>query len=264
MMGGLAGKRVVNTRAPHQAGELDTLLRSRGAIPVSFPCIKIELIADSTRLDRAITDLCAGAFDWLTLTSANAVLAVAQRLRALGLTIPVPPPFATGVVGPGTAESVIRELGLSAETIPDSFSGADLGRTLPVGEGHRVLVPQSEIASPGLATTLIARGAVVNTVTAYRTVTGNGGVDLPALLARGEIDAVVFASPSAVDGCAARVGDDFRLLNSVPVICIGPSTAESALRQGLKTPIAPAQHTLAGLMHALEHEFAVLSKGIAS
>ena len=263
-MGALAGKRVVNTRAQHQAGELDDLLRSRDAIPVSFPCIEIEPVPGSSRLDRALTDLCAGAFDWLALTSANAVHAVAHRMRALELRLPVPPPFATGVVGPGTAEAAMRELGLDADAIPDSFQGIALGAAIPITKGQRVLCPQSEIASPDLANALMARGAAVTVVTAYRTVTASGGADLPALLARGEIDAIAFASPSAVEGCAERLGNDLRLFDAIPVACIGPSTAQSALRHGLRSPIVPVEHTLSGLIDALEQEFAALSKGIAS
>jgi len=57
----LAGKRVVNTRAAHQAAELDDLLRGRGAVPVSYPCIAIAPPADPAPLDAALRDAAAGA-----------------------------------------------------------------------------------------------------------------------------------------------------------------------------------------------------------
>ena len=262
-MGALAGKRVVNTRALHQAEEFDALLRANGAIPISFPCIEIQPVDYPAKLDRSLVELCGGKFDWLAVTSANAVHVVAQRLSVLELKFPEPPQFATAVVGPTTASATWQELGLCAETIPESFRAFELGAAMPIAEGQRVLVPQSEIASPDLANALKAKGAIVTTVTAYRTVVGSGGVDLPALLALHEVDAVVFASSSALSGCATRLGDDLRLLDGIPVVCIGPSTAQSALRRGINSLIVPAEHTLNGVMDALVQEFSALSKGIA-
>lgn len=76
----LAGKRVVNTRAPHQAAELDRLLTEHGAIPLSFPCIAIRPPSDVGPLDAALSRLVKGTFDWVVFTSANTVEAVAGRL----------------------------------------------------------------------------------------------------------------------------------------------------------------------------------------
>jgi uroporphyrinogen-III synthase len=203
-MSALAGKRIVNTRAIHQAGELDELLRAHEAVPLSYPCIAIEPVADSPELDSALADLCAGEFDWLALTSANAVHVLAERTGRLPSS-PTSARLRTAVVGPGTAEAARRELGVRADVMPASYRAVELAAAMAVQPGERVLIPQSEIASPDLAEALRAKGAVVTTVTAYRTVTGSGGVDLPALLARGEVDAVVFASSSAVEGFVARL-----------------------------------------------------------
>jgi uroporphyrinogen-III synthase len=89
--------------------------------------------------------------------------------------------------------------------MPASYRAVELAAAMAVQPGERVLIPQSEIASPDLAEALRAKGAIVTTVTAYRTIAGSGGVNLPALLARGEVDAIVFASSSAVDGFFARL-----------------------------------------------------------
>jgi uroporphyrinogen-III synthase len=263
---------VVNTRAIHQAGELDDLLRDRGAIPLAYPSIAIEPPADSTELDAALANLCAGQFEWLALTSANTVHALAERTGRL----PSAPTVRVAVVGPGTAEAALRELGLRADVMPATYRAVDLAVAMPVEPGQRVLIPQSEIASPDLAEALTARGAIVTTVTAYRTITGTGGVDLPALLARNDVDAVIFASSSAVDGFFARlVGSgvrdqkptsiDHRLstIGRLTSVCIGPNTARTAHTYGL-SPLIPAEQTLAGIIDALETEFAALSKGLAS
>jgi uroporphyrinogen-III synthase len=46
-MSTLVGKRIVNTRAVHQAEALNTLLRARGALPLDYPCIAIVPSQDS-------------------------------------------------------------------------------------------------------------------------------------------------------------------------------------------------------------------------
>ncbi|MCX7671089.1 MAG: uroporphyrinogen-III synthase, partial [Anaerolineae bacterium] len=92
--GPLQGKRIAVTRAAHQAGELDDLLRRRGAEPLPYPCIAIAPPADTGPLDAALRELAAGAFDWLVLTSRNAVDVLADRLAALGLSLPAAPRIA--------------------------------------------------------------------------------------------------------------------------------------------------------------------------
>ncbi len=49
-MSALRGKRIVNTRALHQAADFDALLTKYGAVPISYPCIVIEPPADTTQL----------------------------------------------------------------------------------------------------------------------------------------------------------------------------------------------------------------------
>jgi uroporphyrinogen-III synthase len=260
MTGPLSGKRVLNTRALDQAGELDALLTAAGAVPLSYPCIEICAVADAQPLDDAIIALIDGNFDWLLITSANTVRAIAIRLAELDIHLPASPPFRTAVVGPGTAEELHAKLGLHADVIPATFRAAELAAAVPIKTGDRVLIPQSAIAPPDLANALAARGATVTTVTAYCTVTGSGGVNLSALLANGEVDAIVFASSSAVDGCAARLhaeGGHIDLLRPIPRVCIGPGTARTAAEQGLPDSVIPVEHTLGGVLDALQSVLSV-------
>ena len=254
MIGPLSGKRVVNTRGLDFAEELDGLLRADGAIPLSYPCIEICPIDDSGLLDAAVTELADGHFDWLVATSGNTVRSIASRLEALGRSVPSQPPFRTACVGPGTAAELFTNLGLYANEIPVTYRGAELAAEVPITPGERVLLPQSEIAPPDLANALAARGADVTTVTAYRTITGRGGVQLSALLANNEVDAIVFASSSAVNGCAARLqaeGSDISHLQQILTVCIGPGTAGTAADHGLTDTVVPEEHTLGGVLDAL-------------
>jgi len=71
----LAGRRVLVTRAAHQASKLSEGLRALGAEPVEVPVLEIQPPADLAPLDRALRAL--DLYDWLILTSANTV----RRLR---------------------------------------------------------------------------------------------------------------------------------------------------------------------------------------
>jgi uroporphyrinogen III methyltransferase/synthase len=77
--------RVVNTRSPRQAPELDVLLEERRARPLSYPCIDIAPALDPAPIDVALRRASGGAFDWLVFTSANAVEAVEARWPDLGI-----------------------------------------------------------------------------------------------------------------------------------------------------------------------------------
>jgi uroporphyrinogen-III synthase len=257
--GGLAGKRVLNTRAVHQAAELDELLRARAALPLAYPCISIGPPRDVAALDEALREAVAGGFDWLLLTSANAAHAVAQRLATLEVA-PLPAELHLAAIGAGTAQAAERELGRLPELVPASASAEAMLAAFPPQPGLRVLLPQGELARPLLARELADR-ALVTAVVAYRTVEGSGGVDLPALLAGRQVDAVALTSPSTARNLAVRLvaqKDSLRALAGVPAACIGPSTAEAASRLGW--PIVEAQeHSLAGLVDALETYFSTVA-----
>jgi uroporphyrinogen-III synthase len=253
--GGLAGKRVVNTRALSQAAELDALLRKHGATPVSYPCIAISPPADTTALDGCLKELARGEFDWLVLTSANTVRSIARRMDRLDLRFPSPTRFRTAVVGPATRDAALRELELTATVMPETYQGSELAAAIPLIPDLRVLLPQSEIAPLDLANALTARGVIVTTVTAYRTVIGQGGAQLTPLVARGEVDAITFASSSAVDGFVTRLADEGSgpdLLAGIPTVCIGSSTANTAVANGFAAPIVPVEQTLTGLVDTLD------------
>lgn len=257
----LAGKRVVGTRAVEQAGELDDLLRSRGAKPLAYPCIAIVPPADTGPLDSALRDLAAGRFDWLVLTSRNAVTVLAERLQMLDIGPLVMDQFSVAVVGSATAQAVERDLGLPVDLVPETFVAEALAVDLlqRLTPGGQVLVCQADIARPVLVETLAAGGAPVTSVVAYRTVLGSGGVDLPALLRDSQVDAVTLTSSSTAKNLLVRLeGEGGRVadLAGVCIACVGPITAESARKLGLSVQVVPPEHTVPALVNSLEAYFA--------
>ena len=261
-MKALAGKRIVITRAAHQAGELEQLLQERDAIPLLYPCIDIQPPQDAAPLRNALQALVDGKFDWLILTSTNTIRALKQRFDVMGIQAPVN--LRVAAVGSATAQSAEEQLGLKVSAVPEKYRAEDLARTLQLAKNTRVLLPQSEIAEPTLATALSNMGASVTTVVAYESVIGSGGVDLPRLLKRGEVDAITFTSGSTVTNLLQRLaieGGNRDLLEQVCLACIGDRTAEVTRQNHLPVTVIAAQQTLEELVSALEHYYAALAIG---
>ncbi len=266
--GGLRGRRVVVTQASHQAPALIDLLAARGAEALPYPCIAIVPPVDTAPLDESLQRLADGAFDWLVLTSANAVRIVAERLDVLGIAPGRLHALQIATVGAATAEAVQAQLGLTVALVPDEQVAEGLAAALAsaMQPGARILLPQAELARPVLAEQLAAAGARVTQVVAYRTVRGTGGVDLPALLVAGAIDAVTLTSSSTFRNLLARlaapgspspssasaVGD---LLRGVCLACIGPVTAETVRAAGFDPAVVAVDQSLQGLVDALEAHF---------
>jgi uroporphyrinogen-III synthase len=240
----LSGRRVLVTR---HWPELMTGLASRGAIASEVPLIELRPPSDPRPLDAALADL--GRYDWMVFTSANAVEAVSTRMAALAVALPAGVSLAS--VGPATTEAVRAAwpgARVSVEPVADFRATALVAafdRALVLG--RRVLLPVSDRAAETVSRGLTARGALVDRVVAYRTVSADGGQTLAQILRDG-VDAAVFASPSAVEAFAAFAGADGR---TVPAAVIGPTTAEAARAAGL-TVLAVAQpSTVEGLLAAL-------------
>ena len=256
MSTGLARRRVVVTRPRHQAAALEALLRSRGAEPVSYPCIAIGPPRWTRPLDEALRRAAEGRFDRLVLTSANAALAIRHRLAALALALP---DLRVAAVGPRTAAAALEHIGLRAEVVPDDFISDAIVEPLNIRPGERILLPQGDLAEPSLQQALERRGGHVARVEAYRTVRGTGGVHLLSPLREGRIDAVTLASASAARHLRGRLeaeGGHVSELASAAVVCIGPSTAATARRHGLRVAATAADHTADGLVIALERTLA--------
>ena len=245
----LAGKQIVVTRARRQAPRLEALIRGQGGIPVRYPCIDI-VPTDPAALDIGLRQL--DAFDWLVFSSGNAVWALAERARAMGVEQNfVRAKIAT--VGPATSAELRRQLGRNEDFTPTSYSAEDLARQLPLEPGAQILLPQSDLADPAASDILHRRGGNVTRLVAYRTLVGQGGADLPSLITDGKIDALTFASPSAVRFFRQRCPLAAALL--LPAVCFGSSAANAATGAGFQNLITPPAVGQIAMISALSKYF---------
>jgi uroporphyrinogen III methyltransferase/synthase len=235
----LLGRRVVVTRTAEQAGELAGRLTEAGADVVEVPTLAIADPSDAGAGMAAAVGRLAH-FDWVVLTSANAVERLFAHLhdaRDLG-------PARVAAVGPATASALARH-GVRANLVARRSSGAALADEIPDPPG-RVLLARAEVADPALPEKLVGRGFEVQEAAAYRTVP----LPVPApLLERAEgADAVTFASGSAVD---AYLAAGARVRADQQVVCIGPVTAEAARRAGLTVAAVAERAGLDALVDAV-------------
>lgn len=249
----LFGRRVLVTRARHQAGALSKLLIERGARPVELPAIGIEKTG-SRELDNAIAKLTT--YHWLIFTSSNGVAAFFERLRALGRDNRTLGGLKIGAIGPATAKA-LEHKGIIPDYVPEVYSSEGLVAGLKsqsVG-GKRFLLPRADIADEELARGIMELGAEVHEISAYRTVPQPEAMaQARELLLSGQIDVITFTSSSAVSKLVAAF-KELPAINKAKVACIGPKTAETAAKAGLKVDIVASEHTIPALVAAMEDYF---------
>ena len=75
------------------------------------------------------------------------------------------------------------------------------------------------------------------------------------MIVSGEVDVITFTSSSTVSNLLAAFGEEPLAINSAKVACIGPKTAGTATRVGLKVDIMAGEQTIPGLVTAIEEYF---------
>lgn len=253
----LCGRKIIVTRAAEQAGEFSTKLATRGAAVLECPTIRLVEPESWQLLDVAIREL--ASYDWLILTSGNAVRFFFQRLEALGLDARALAGCKVCAVGPKTAD-IFKVFGVRPDLVPsdykaegivDEFSRLDL-------KGAKILFPKADKAREIIPCELKRMGAHVDGPVAYRNILPDR---LPpeALFAleKRSADCITFTSSSTVQNLAAMLGEELLLdmLKGVTVASIGPITSKSCRELGLKVDIEPEAYTLDALTAAIEAHF---------
>jgi uroporphyrinogen-III synthase len=237
------GRVLVTRRWP----ELVARLAVAGITAAEVPTIELRPPLDPEPFDRALSAL--EQYDWIVFTSANAVDAVQSRLAALGLAMP---DVTAASVGPATTAAVREawpELRVAVQPAVE-FRGTALIQAFAAEHlaGRRVLLPVSDRAAETVERGLAARGAIVDRVVAYQTRTAAGSRELLLRELRLGPSAVVFASPSAVEGFLAVGGGGG---GSVPAVVIGPTTGEAAAAAGLEVAATADPATVEGMAEAV-------------
>jgi uroporphyrinogen III methyltransferase / synthase len=182
---------------------------------VECPLVRIEEL-DGPKIEAA-------AYDWVLVTSRNAVGPLLARARG-----PLP---RVGAIGPGTADG-LRKRGIEPDFVARDSTQEGLVDAMPPEVG-RVLHAGAEGARDVLVRELDA-----DFVPLYRTVEIKPD-SFP------DVDLVVLASASAARSLAAIRAD-------LACVSIGPVTSEEASRHGLEVVAEARTHDLDGLVAAVK------------
>jgi uroporphyrinogen III methyltransferase / synthase len=251
----LAGRRVVVTRAQHQAEAFASKLRARGAEVVYLPTIAIADPPSYKDLDWAIQRLADGLFSWVVFTSANGVEKFFTRLIARGRDCRAFGRTKVGAVGRATASSLL-ERGIRADLVPTGGTAQALIGAMGHGAG-RVLLPRTQGAPDEIMKMLGSQGWTPEGVVAYRTLLGPKDNSETAAVRAGHFDVLTFASPSAARNFVKLVAppaDVGVAPDSAPeklVAVIGPVTEKEATKLGFRVDVVADEQTDEGLVSAL-------------
>jgi uroporphyrinogen III methyltransferase/synthase len=253
----LRGRRIVLTRPLAQSGDFEERVRALGGEPVATAAIEIVGPESWTIADAALRRV--GTYNWLAFTSANAVRMLVDRADAIGVPRDELRSRRLAVVGPATA-SVVRTTLRPPDFAPTVNTAEMLGEEITDVDNTRVLLPRGNLADDTLPAALRARGAFVDEVVVYRTVPGPGITAIVAGVRESAVDALLFASASAVrfvaDALVADTASTGLRRQRWPVAaCLGPVTAGAAQACGFQSVIVADDATQNELIDAVARWF---------
>jgi uroporphyrinogen-III synthase len=252
----LLGRRVLVTRAAHQAGKLSQGLRALGAEPVEVPVLEIHPPTSFTPLDTALRQF--ASYDWLILTSANAVHALIERAAAVGISLAQPAWLKVAAVGESTSAEA-RKAGFKIAFVPQTYVAESLVEGLlktlqNKPSGQRILLARAAVARDVIPDALRSAGAAVDVVDAYRNVLPKAApAQLRSALQNG-LDAVTFTSSSSAIHLAeaARTANVAWPFACVPAVSIGPITSKTLRELGWEPAVEAEPSDIPGLITAVE------------
>jgi len=245
----LFGRRIVVTRARHQAGRLAAILRGQGAEVIEMPVIDIEpLPMSGDEIGDGIEILLDNRDGLVVFTSPNSVrefflvlfAAIQSDARALA-------GWKVAAIGGSTARA-LAEHGISADIVPEKAVAESLLEALQNQrlKGRQVLIPRAEKAREALPDGLRQLGAEVTVMPLYRTVPVTP--EESVLAEARKADAITFTSGSTVENLLAAVPGG---LAGVAAISIGPVTSQAMREAGIEVAAEAGQSDLEGLATAV-------------
>lgn len=252
----LSAYTVLVTRSAEQSTTFSNLLIEEGAKIVEMPTLEILPPSDWCDLDQAIAQM--QTYDWLILTSANAVDYFFDRLISQGQDVRTLANCKIAVVGKKTAK-FLNARGFTPDFTPPEFVADSLFHHFPDSiAGLKILFPRVESGGREvLVKSFTAAGAIVDEVAAYQSgcPTTADPVAIEALTS-GQITIVTFASSKTVHHfhqlVQSAIGPDLTaILKNVCIASIGPQTSKTCQQLLGRVDVEATEYTLEGLVDAI-------------
>ena len=240
----LAGRRILLPPSRLEPNPLVTMLQRKGAEAVLFPALT-DCPVEVAPLDDAARRI--GEFDWVVFVGGQSAARFCERLATLRIE--------TGALRGQVASigfralRVLRAAGIEVTQRPVDHTPGGIAAVMAPVAGKRVLIVRALGTSERFPALLREHGATVEIVH------GHGLSAVPDAEAaqeafKGPLDLVAFANPATVrlfaEAMAALPLAPERCLGGVPILAIGPTTAEAAVEHGL-----PADLVAGGRLKAL-------------
>jgi uroporphyrinogen III methyltransferase/synthase len=263
----LFGKNIVITR--HEDGNADFAagIIQRGGNPIEFATMKIRPLIRKDSFQNKLGKL--ERYDWVAFTSVNGVTVFFDYLESLRKDARVLGGVKVAAIGAETAAK-LKGFGIRADFVPAVYTSEELGKGLidfvagrrgkkkssgTGGDLHqaRILLLRSELASNELAGLLKDAGAQVDEVAVYGITAEKSQAEwLKPKIAAGQIDWITFTSPFSVRVFFEKIPTEVVNSSDVKVASIGPVTSKQLEELGVKVDVEPAEHTIDGLLEAIE------------
>ena len=247
---------VLITRPQEQSIELVRAIEERRGRALVVPMIQISPPDSWDECDRALSRL--ESYDGVIFSSVHGVDGLLRRALDRGIENEDLVRCEFFAVGEKTRER-IEQAGLRVEFVPEEFTGAALARELlkrPVA-GKRFLLPRGDRGREEVKSILEQAGASVDAPVVYRnrTPSPEERERLVDVIADGEVDVVLFASPSAARNFAAVVPAHLMLQpdGHPRVVVIGPTTAAAVRELGFHVDAVAKESSVPGLISAIEY-----------
>lgn len=246
----LHNRAVIDTRPDGDEPGRDSIAGD-GFRVLRVPGISIEPVESNDELDLARSRI--AEYDWVVLTSKRGVDALLDDANVPASNV------RWAAVGATTARA-LREKGIAVDCVPASARGDAIPSAMArLGSlrGSRVLLARADAADAALPQKLSEMGAQVDTLIAYRTRTGPEASRraLHDALADRDVEAIMFASGSAVRGIVELAGENAARVKALPAVTIGPKTSGVAREQGFEVAAEALTQGEAGLLAALRQAF---------
>jgi uroporphyrinogen III methyltransferase / synthase len=253
----LTGKTILVTRAAERTSDFTNLLERQGAKVIEMPALEIIPPSSWLLLDRAIENL--SEFNWLILTSANAVTYFFVRLFHSGKDSRSLAHLKIAVVGKKTA-TVLQTYHIKPDFIPPNFIADSLVKNFPETlTEQKILFPRVETGGREVLVKELSKGgAIVVEVPAYQSARPLK-IDDRAWLAlqQKQIDIITFASSKTVKNFVHLLTNAIEkngniivkdnLLNCLKIASIGPETSKTCQELFDRVDLEAQEYTLEGL-----------------
>lgn len=250
----LFGKRVIVTRASHQAGEFSGKLNALGAQVFEVPVIRLV----SLKADKQVAvTFSQEIYDWVIFTSQNGVEEFSRILQRTRKDSRVLAGKKICAIGPQTAMA-LEKIGISPDFIPKRYFAEAIIRHFQhvVPKKSRVLILRARQARDALPQGLSDAGLKVKVIDLYDTRAEKEGIAKMREAFKAGVELVTFTSSSTVKNFVKLLGSGYRVkLLGIKIASIGAVTSGTLKEFGLKVDIQANDFTVNGLTEAIRKAY---------